>query len=89
MGLGRQIVYLDDIVNIKSIQYTKKSEGIRQVPLYQMEFWVRFEVLDPLMLTLRTVPGQAIYRVVLGQQKLGQVGSVLAGHTGYERGLHT
>lgn len=84
MALGRQVV---DLVGLDLLNYADEVGGVGQITVVQFEayvFLVRIliQVVDAIGIEGRRSAFDAVNVVAFGEQKFGQIGSVLPRNTG-------
>jgi hypothetical protein len=80
MALGRQVV---DLVGLNVIQQPTQSVGVGDVAVVELKLRVavvliRAQVVDTLGVAGAGTPKEAVDLILLVEQKLGEIGSVLA-----------
>ena len=90
MALGPQVI---DLVGFDVMEEVRELPRDGQVPVMEVHPGLRVveilvEVVDPVRIEGARPPDQAVHCIALAQQKLGQVGPVLAGDARDECCLH-
>ncbi|MNL39841.1 hypothetical protein D3C87_1621500 [compost metagenome] len=89
MRLGAQII---NLVGLDIAQDARQVRGVREIPIVQLEAAIRgvrvfVDMVDALGVEERGPALDAMHLIALFEQKLGQVGAILARDTGDERNL--
>jgi hypothetical protein len=84
MALGSQIV---NFIGLHPLDYAQQTVGIGHIAIVQEEapfrdMRVLIQVVDALRVQQGTAPLDTVHLVSLGEEKLGKIGTILAGDTG-------
>ena len=85
MALRRQVV---DLVRLYLLDYADQVGGVGQISIVEDEILVCYmgiliEVIDAIGIEQRGAPFDTVHDVVFAEQKLRQIGAILAGYPGY------